>query len=98
MEKTEEVIKLEQQVDYWKLEYDMIRRLQASTSEELTSALKSLRDELNRGPKLDNKQFILLNLVMASQTAFPHIFSALKRWDMAEKLYQEGILRGHFPK
>ena len=87
-EKTKE--ELEASVKYWMLEYGNQRRL--------NQVAQLLDEEHNKGPKLTTKQGIMLSLVINSVGVFPHVFSAAKRWDRAEELYEEGVKRGHFPK
>ncbi len=95
-EKTKE--QLEVEVSYWKMEYEAIRRQNQGLCETSTQLSNELSAEHQKGPKLTIKQQVMLGLVMNTNRAFPHTFSAVDRWDKAEKLYAEGAKRGHLPK
>lgn len=59
--------------------------------------VNTLNEERLEG-RLTTKQNILTSLAMSAQSAFPHLFNAKRRWDKAERLYAEGVKRGHYPK
>lgn len=94
----EKLMTKEEELQLEKYNHDQLKRAFNDLNhrfEELS--LIYLRDVTNAGTKLTIKQTVLHQLVMSSQSAFPHWFSAKGRWDKAEELYKEGVKRGHYP-
>lgn len=60
--------------------------------------VRLMDDDRQRGRKLTVKQEVVRQFAMSSWGAFPHLFCVKARWDRAERLYEEGVRRGHLPK
>lgn len=77
-----------QELDIAIRDYEQVRITQNRLANELDG-------ERQRGTKLTVKQMVLHMLALSEWNPF---LSARRRWERAEKMYAEGVRRGHYPK